>query len=75
MVPFYPLDDEVMQKIVRLKLGKISRRVQENYRELDLYRRPGERGDACAAPKWTTDMKCFNYILNADLLRQMSAEF
>ena len=32
MVPYYPLDDDVMKKIIRLKLGKIVARVTEHYR-------------------------------------------
>jgi type VI secretion system protein VasG len=31
-VPFYPLSDEVLASIVRLKLGRIARRVQENHK-------------------------------------------
>jgi type VI secretion system protein VasG len=32
LVPYFPLRDEVMANIVRLKLGKIRRRVEETYR-------------------------------------------
>jgi type VI secretion system protein VasG len=31
LIPFYPLPDEVIRKIIRLKLGKIGRRIRENY--------------------------------------------
>ncbi len=31
VVPYYPLSDEMMGNIVRLQLGRISRRVQENH--------------------------------------------
>ncbi|MBN1669514.1 MAG: type VI secretion system ATPase TssH [Kiritimatiellae bacterium] len=31
VVPFYPLGDEVVRKIVRLQLGRIERRVRENH--------------------------------------------
>jgi type VI secretion system protein VasG len=32
MVPYFPLRDEVLQKIIKLKLGKIRRRFEENFR-------------------------------------------
>ena len=32
VVPYYPLAEDVMKRIVRLKLGKIARRVHENYK-------------------------------------------
>ncbi len=31
VVPFYPLGDEVLRKIVRLQLGRIKKRIQENH--------------------------------------------
>lgn len=31
VVPFYPLGDEVLRKIVRLQLGRIEKRIQENH--------------------------------------------
>jgi type VI secretion system protein VasG len=31
VVPYYPLSDEMMANIVRLQLGRIGRRVQENH--------------------------------------------
>lgn len=31
VVPFYPLSDEVLRKIVRLQLGRIQKRIQENH--------------------------------------------
>ena len=32
VVPFYPLGDEVLRKIVHLQLGRIEKRIQENHR-------------------------------------------
>jgi type VI secretion system protein VasG len=31
VTPYYPISDNVMKKIIRLKLGKIVRRVRENH--------------------------------------------
>ncbi len=36
IVPYYPIRDEAMKKIIRLKLGKIVRRLKENHR-IDLH--------------------------------------
>jgi type VI secretion system protein VasG len=32
IIPYYPIRDEAMKKIIRLKLGKIQKRVMENHR-------------------------------------------
>jgi type VI secretion system protein VasG len=32
IVPYYPIRDESMKKIIRLKLGRIKRRIEENHR-------------------------------------------
>jgi type VI secretion system protein VasG len=32
LVPYYPVRDEALKKIITLKLGKIQRRIQENHR-------------------------------------------
>jgi type VI secretion system protein VasG len=32
VIPYYPLSDEILEKIVRLQLGRIGRRVQENHK-------------------------------------------
>jgi type VI secretion system protein VasG len=32
IIPYYPVRDEALKKIIRLKLGKIQRRIQENHR-------------------------------------------
>ena len=40
VVPYFPLGDDIMRKIVVLKLGKVARRVEEHYRaEFHLDRR------------------------------------
>jgi type VI secretion system protein VasG len=32
IVPYYPVRDEALKKIITLKLGKIQRRIQENHK-------------------------------------------
>jgi type VI secretion system protein VasG len=32
VVPYYPLSDDVMRKIIELKLGKVARRITEHYK-------------------------------------------
>ncbi|MGH7199067.1 MAG: type VI secretion system ATPase TssH, partial [Planctomycetaceae bacterium] len=75
IVPYYPLSDEVMKKIIRLKLGKVGRRVQEHYRARFDY--TAELVDAVAARCTEVDTGARNvdHILNGSLLPEMSAEF
>ena len=32
LIPYYPVRDEALKQIIRLKLGKIQRRIQENHK-------------------------------------------
>ncbi|MEQ8791063.1 MAG: type VI secretion system ATPase TssH [Pirellulaceae bacterium] len=75
VVPFYPLDDDVMQKIVRLKLNKIARRVGENYHAEFAYtdNLVGEVTQRCT--EVDTGARNVDHILTQTLLPEMSAEF
>ena len=45
IIPYFPIRDEALKKIVRLKLGKIQRRLRETHKHrADLRRRAGRRG-------------------------------
>ncbi len=75
VVPFFPLRDEALAKIIRLKLGKISKRVKENYRaELTC---TDKFIDTVAARCQDVDTGARNidHILEGNLLPQLSAEF
>ncbi len=75
VVPFYPLGDDVMRKIIRLKLGKVGRRVVEQYQAKFSYSE--ELVDAVAARCTEVDTGARNvdHILTKTLLPEMSAEF
>jgi type VI secretion system protein VasG len=75
VVPFYPLDDDVMKQIVRLKLKKIARRVMENYKAE--FRYADDLVD-CVSERCTevdTGARNVDLILTQTLLPEMSAEF
>lgn len=75
ILPFYPLSDDVMKKIIRLKLGKVKRRIMENYKAELSY--TDELVDAIAARCTEVDTGARNVdkILNKSLLPELSAEF
>lgn len=75
VVPFYPLSDEVLKKIIELKLQKIARRVRENHRAEfrygpELVERIAER-----CTEVDTGARNVDHILTRTLLPEMSAEF
>jgi type VI secretion system protein VasG len=75
VVPFYPLDDDVMQKIVRLKLNKIARRVQENYHAEFRYSDGLVSEVTQRCTEVDTGARNVDHILTQTLLPEMSAEF
>ena len=75
IVPYYPLSDDVMKRIIELKLGKVRRRIQENYRAVFNY---GPELVASIAERCTevdTGARNVDHILNKTLLPELSAEF
>ena len=75
IVPYYPLDDEVMKKIIRLKLGKIAQRVRENHRADSPTTTSWCPRLPPAAPRWTRGPGMWTTFLTQTLLPEMSAEF
>ncbi len=75
IIPYFPLDDSVMKKIIRLKLKKVGRRVQEHYRATFDY--TDQLVDAIAARCTEVDTGARNVdkILTRTLLPEMSGEF
>ncbi len=74
IVPYYPLGDEVIKGIVRLKLGKIQQRFQDNHRAVLTY--DAELVDSIAARCTEVDSGARNvdHILTHTLLPDVSAE-
>lgn len=75
VVPYYPLNDEVMKRIIRLKLGKVERRIAENYKAKFSY--SPELIDTIAARCTEVDTGARNvdHILTGTLLPELSGEF
>ncbi len=75
IIPYYPLEDDVLKKIIGLKLGKIGRRVSEHY-AADFGYTP-ELVDTIASrcTEVDTGARNIDHILTKTLLPQMSSEF
>lgn len=75
IVPYFPLDDDVMRKIIELQLGRIKKRVYENYRASfdwspDVIEHIGER-----CKEVQTGARNVDHILTRGMLPELSAEF
>jgi type VI secretion system protein VasG len=75
VVPYYPLSEEFMQKIVELKLALIGRRVQENYRARFSYSPELVRGVAARCHEVESGARNVDHILTRTLLPELSAQF
>ena len=75
VVPYYPLSDDVMRKIIELKLGKVARRITEYYKAQ--FRYTPELVDAIArrCTEVDTGARNVDHILTRTLLPEMSSEF
>ena len=74
IVPYYPLSDEVMTSIIRLKLGKIRDRIKESYGAGFTF--SDETVDAILARCTEVDTGARNvdHILNRSMLPELSAQ-
>jgi type VI secretion system protein VasG len=75
VVPYYPLSDAVMRQIIELKLGKVARRVQQNYRACFRYTPELVERIAQRCTEVDTGARNVDHILTKTLLPEMSAEF
>jgi len=75
LVPYFPLDDTVMKGICRLQLGKVGRRVAENYKAEFEY--APDLVDTIVARCQETDTGARNieHILTRSLLPDLAARF
>jgi type VI secretion system protein VasG len=75
VVPYFPLSDSVMRAIIELQLGRVRRRVRENYKaefsySPELVARISER-----CKEVDTGARNVDHILTRSLLPELSAEF
>ncbi len=75
ILPFYPLADDVMKQIIRLKLNKVKRRIDENYKAEMSYGGDIVETIASRCTEVDTGARNVDKILNRTLLPEMSAEF
>lgn len=75
IVPFYPLNDDVMMKIIKLKLSKVGKRIMANYRATFDYAPEVVDAIKKRCTEVDTGARNIDHILNKTLLPELSAEF
>jgi type VI secretion system protein VasG len=75
LVPYFPLSDEAMRRIVVLQLNRIARRVAENHRAAFTYDPELIAGIAARCTEVESGARNVDHILTRTLLPEMSAEF
>ncbi len=75
IIPYYPLGDEVMRKIVELKLGKVRRRVVENYKATFEYDPEVVETIRERCTEVESGARNVDHILSHTLLPELSSEF
>jgi len=74
VVPFYPLADDVMRSIIRLKLGKVARRVKESYDATFGYSDDVVETIRDRCTEVDTGARNVDHILNRSVLPELSKE-
>jgi type VI secretion system protein VasG len=75
VIPYYPLSDEVMRKIIRLQLDRIGARIKENYDADFEYTDELVGAVANRCTEVDTGARNADHILTRSLLPELSAEF
>jgi type VI secretion system protein VasG len=75
LVPYFPLGDASMRRIVELQLGRIGRRVRDNHRAEFAYGPELVAGVAARCTEVESGARNVDHILTRSLLPEMSAEF
>jgi type VI secretion system protein VasG len=75
IIPYYPLTDDVLKTIVRLKLDKIARRMHEQHRAAFGYSDALADHVASRCTEVETGARNVDHILNRTLLPELSLEF
>lgn len=75
MVPYFPLTDEIMSAIIKLQLGRIADRVEDNYGAEFAYDANVVEAINARCQEVESGARNIDSILNGTLLPQLSAEF
>jgi type VI secretion system protein VasG len=74
-VPYYPISDDVMKRIVQLQLGRIERRMRENHKAAFTYSDDLVAHVAGRCKEVESGARNVDHILTRTLLPEMSREF
>ncbi len=74
LIPYYPLADHVIRKIIGLKLGKIGKRLKENYQAEFSYSDEIVKSIADRCTEVDTGARNIDHILTKSLLPSLSAQ-
>ena len=72
VIPYYPIRDEIMHKIISLKLGKIQRRILENHRAEFSYDESLVKAVCSRCIEVDSGARNVDYILTGTLLPEIS---
>ncbi|QDU97884.1 type VI secretion system ATPase TssH [Lignipirellula cremea] len=75
VTPYYPLDSDVMKRIIRLKLDKIGRRITDNYKAAFSYTDELVDGVCDRCTEVDTGARNVDHILSKTLLPELSSSF
>jgi len=75
IIPYYPLNDDVMRLIIQLKLDKVARRIAEHYGAPFVYSSDLVTAIAQRCVEVDTGARNIDHILTRTLLPELSAEF
>jgi type VI secretion system protein VasG len=75
VVPYYPITDDVMKQIIRLQLGRISKRMKENHKAAFTYSDDLVANIASRCTEVDSGARNVDAILTRTLLPEMSQEF
>ena len=75
VVPYYPINDEVMRQIIELQLGRIRGRLQENHRAQFTYDDALVSAVASRCTEVESGARNVDHILTRTLLPELSREF
>ena len=75
VVPYYPITDEVMREIIKLQLGRIGRRIEENHDAEFTYEDAVVAEIANRCKEVESGARNVDHILTRTVLPEMSGEF
>jgi type VI secretion system protein VasG len=74
VVPYYPISDQIMRKIIRLQLDRVARRLRENHKAQMAYSDALIEGIAGRCREVESGARNVDHIITRSLLPQMSRE-